>query len=144
VHEILKQFEANKNLFDLENAFKKMPQAGYVINNHFSEGVYVRERLAKADTLIIGKRHRHQTTSILLAGCLSVYNEETDSVKHIQAPAIWVTEKYAKRMTYSHTDTILATVHPTEETDLEKIEEEFTIPEEEYKQLAQGDHKCLG
>jgi len=134
-----------RNLIDLENLFKQMPQVGYVINNHFAEGIYARERLATADTLIIGKRHRHQTMSILLKGTLSVYNEETNSVKHIQAPYIWVTEPYAKRMTYSHTDTILMTIHPTNEIDVDEIEKEFTIPEEEYQlMLKQGDTKCLG
>ena len=123
-------------LADLEKAVSGFDQVECPMTHHFSPGIYVRERFAKADTLIIGKRHRHDTMSILLQGTLSVYLDEGGAVKLLKAPCIWTTKARAKRMTYSHTDTILATIHPTEETDLEKLEEDLVIPEKEY--LEQG------
>ena len=116
----------------LEKALLELDQAEYEMNHTFSEGLYARQRFAKAGTLIIGKRHRRETMSILLKGTLSVYMDKDGPVKHIEAPCIWVTKAGSKRMTYSHTDTLLVTIHPTKETDLEKIETEFVIPEEEY------------
>ena len=45
----------------LEDEFSKLEQVECKITHNFAEGVYARERFAKADTLIIGKRHRHET-----------------------------------------------------------------------------------
>ena len=120
------------SLTELTEVLKKMPQAEVIMTHSFGGGVYVRERFAPADTLIVGKRHRHETMSILVKGTLGVYNELGEvTVKH-EAPKTWVTPAGSKRMTYSFTDTILITVHPTEETNLEKIETEFIISEKEY------------
>lgn len=119
-------------LSKLEKVFKEMPQAEIVMTHTFGGGVYARERYAKAGTLIVGKRHRHETMSILLKGILSVYNELGEETATYEAPKIWVSKAGSKRMTYSHTDTILVTIHPTEETDLEKIEDEFIISENEF------------
>ena len=53
-------------------------------------------------------------------------------------------------MAYIHKDTIFLNIHPTNKRDLQKIEEEFIIPEEEFiqqqsiKNAAKGDQKCLG
>lgn len=133
---------AKKTLTDLENILKTYNQADCPITDHFSEGLYLRERFAKANTLIVGKRHRQETMSILLKGILCVYTDD-EKVKEIHAPCIWATKAGTKRMTYSKTDTILVTVHPTEETDLKKIEKEVIIPEKEYLEN-RGDIKCLG
>ena len=119
-------------LSKLENVFKEMPQAEAIMTHTFGGGVYARERFAKADTWIIGKRHRHETMSILLSGVLGVYNELGEETEIYKAHKIWVTPAGSKRLTYSYTDTVLVTIHPTKETDLEKIESDFIIPENEY------------
>lgn len=119
-------------LTSLESELLKMPQAEVRMTHTFADGVYSRERWAPAGTLIIGKRHRHETMSFLMKGTLSVYNELGEETATHEAPKIWVSDVGSKRMTYSHTDTILVTVHPTNETDLEKIEHQFIIPEQEY------------
>jgi hypothetical protein len=107
---------------------ENLPQVECNFYHHFSYGVYARERFAKAGTLIIGKRHRYQTLTILLEGDLSVFDGK--NVYHYRAPYIFNSLPGEKRMTYSHTPTRLLTIHPTHETDLAKIEEEFIIPEQ--------------
>ena len=130
---------ANPDLIGLEQELKKLPQVECEMSHYFAKGVYARERFAVAGTLIVGKRHREETLSILLSGTLSIYLEG-DRVEHKEAPCVWTTPAGAKRMTYSQTDTKLLTVHPTKETDLEKIEEEVIIPEGEYiEQLSAGE-----
>lgn len=120
------------SLSKLTELFLKMPQAEIVMTHTFGGGIYARERFAPAGTLIIGKRHRHETMSILLKGVLGVYNELGKETETYEAPKLWISKSGSKRMTYSHTDTILVTVHPTQETDLGKIESEFIIPEDKY------------
>ena len=119
------------SLMDIENSFKNLPQVECQFIHHFSDHVYVRERRAKADTLIVGKRHRYATCSILLEGELSVFDGE--KVSRYKAPHIFNSISGAKRMTYSHTDTTLITIHPTILTDLEEIEKVFIIPEIEFE-----------
>jgi hypothetical protein len=136
---MIKSISENKtpSIMELEKSFLKLPQVECKITHGFSKGVYRRKRFAKANTLIIGKRHRHKTTSVLLKGILSIYLDG-GGVEHKEAPCTWETDPGAKRMTYSQTDTVLMTLHPTNETDLKKIEEEVIIPEEEYLQLTEG------
>lgn len=120
------------SLLALQEEMQKFPQIECEMDHIFAPGVYMRKRTACAGTLIVGKRHRHSTMTILLKGKLSVYNEEDESILNIDAPHVWVTKPYSKKLTFSHTETILATVHPTEETDVDKLEDELIIPEDTY------------
>lgn len=137
-----KNIKILKNPLDfksLEKICKKMPQPICPMNHIFPDKEYIRQRLAKAGTLLIGKRHRHKTTSVLLSGKLSIYlnNDGFKKVEHKTGPCIWTTEAGSRRITYSVTDTVLATIHPNEDngTDLEKIEKEAIISEEEFLKL---------
>lgn len=128
-------FKRQLNLKELEDKLSECEQVEIPIIHDFMGGVYVRQMLAPKDTLIIGKRHRHETCNILLKGKLSVYVGENQPVKHIEGPCIFKSEAGAKKMGYTHTDVIFLNIHPTIETDLDKIESEFIIPEEEYLEM---------
>lgn len=118
----------------------KMPQVDCPLTHIFSRGLYIRLRTAVAGTLFVGKRHRHETLSILLSGQLNIYIDNTGETEHKIGPCIWKTPAGTRRMTYSVIDNTLATIHPTNETDIDKLEEELIIPEKEYQlSLKQGD-----
>jgi len=125
-------FKNQLSLKDLEDELLKQEQVEIPTTHNFMGGVYVREIFIPKDTLIIGKRHRHETCNMLLSGKLSIYMGKDLPVKHLVGPCIFPSESGAKKMGYSHTDAIFVNVHPTKETDLDKIEAEFIIPEEEY------------
>ena len=125
-------FKNQLTLKDLENELINHEQVEIPTTHNFMGGVYIREIFVPKDTLIIGKRHRHETCNMVLKGKLSVYMGRDLPVKHIEGPCIFPSEPGAKKMGYSHTDVIFVNIHPTEETDLDKIEAEFIIPEEEY------------
>ena len=137
-----KQIAKNTAYEELTQKVSAMPQPDCPMNHIFPDKTYIRQRLARAGTLLIGKRHRHETTSILLSGNLSIYLEDGDSnkVEHKTGPCIWITPAGSRRITYSKTDTVLATVHPNEnnETDLDKLENEATISEEDFLRLKTG------
>jgi uncharacterized protein (UPF0548 family) len=48
-----------------------------------------------------------------------------DGVMRVKAPFTFVASPGVKRVVYAHEDTVWTTIHGTDETDLEKIEEEF-------------------
>ncbi|MFP4086639.1 MAG: hypothetical protein ACLFUL_07585 [Desulfobacteraceae bacterium] len=72
---------------------------------------------------------------MVLKGHISVFVAPGLPVKHLYAPDIFVSPPFSKKMGYAHEDTVFVNVHPTKETDLEKIESEFIIKEEEYENL---------
>jgi hypothetical protein len=125
-------FKDQLTLKDLEDELLKLEQVEIPTMHSFMGGVYIREILIPKGTLIIGKRHRHETCNILLKGTLSIFMGKHLPVKTLTGPCIFPSEPGAKKMGYAQTDAVFANIHPTYETDLEKIEEEFIIPEEEY------------
>lgn len=92
------------------------------IEHRFSKGVYGREMKIKAGEIIVGKIHKHQTMNVILSGEASVLSPE--GVTRIKAPLTFVSPPGTKRVIYAHTDLVWATFHGTNETDLEKIENE--------------------
>ena len=92
----------------------------------FAPGVYGRQIFIPAGTLVVGKIHRHAHLNFLIQGTVSVATEEGPVQYH--APLMMVSKAGTKRVVYTHEDTIWATVHLTEQTDLEKIEEEIIVP----------------
>jgi len=90
-------------------------------SHHFAPGAYARELFIPADTCIVGKIHKHAHVNVVSQGDISVLTEE--GVRRIQAPLTFISLPGTKRVVYAHTDTVWTTVHVTEETDLDKIEE---------------------
>jgi hypothetical protein len=95
----------------------------FPLKHSFAKGLYVRELTAPAGVLAVTKIHKYSHAAFLLKGRVSVIQE--DGVKEIEAPAHFITAAGTKRIVYCHTDVVWATVHATEETDLERIEEEI-------------------
>ena len=89
----------------------------------FAPGAYARTILIPKDTLLVGKIHRHAHLNMLMEGTVSVATEEGPIV--MQAPKVLVSKAGTKRVVYAHTDVIWTTVHLTESTDLDEIEEQI-------------------
>jgi hypothetical protein len=115
-------------IVNAEEAIKKMP--GSVVGDNwlnplkhsFADGCYVREIFNPAHELIVTKIHKKAHPFFLLKGEMSILTEE--GVKRIKAPYYGITPAGTKRLIYTHEDVVFVTVHVTNETDLEKIEEE--------------------
>ena len=88
----------------------------------FADGVYVREIQIPAGELVVGKIHRHTHPNFLLRGVCTVLTEE-GGTELLKAPCYMMSPAGTKRALYVHEDCSWITVHVTEETDLEKIEE---------------------
>jgi len=79
-----------------------------------------------AGGLIIGKIHRHAHVNTISKGRVLVV---TEFGKHeIIAPCTFISEPGTKRVVLAQEDTVWTTYHPTEETDLEKIEAHVIAP----------------
>lgn len=134
--------EIRQKIMDLE-AFMRCAVENVEVNepdcpltHYFAPGNYGREIFMPAGSLVVGKIHRHAHLNVLLEGVASVMTETGPEL--LEAPRVWVSQPGTKRVVFNHTDVRWLTVHPTEETDLVKIEE-FVIARsyEELKQLAE-------
>jgi hypothetical protein len=137
-------FKEQLSLASIESEMNKHEQIEIPTEHTFSGGVYIRQILIPKGTIIMGKRHRHETCNILLSGELSIFMGEGQPVNRVKGPLLFTSPPLTKKLAYAHEDTIFLNIHPTEETDLEKIEDNFIIPEEEYTKQIEGDSICLG
>ncbi|MCK5602185.1 hypothetical protein KAR91_09960 [Candidatus Pacearchaeota archaeon] len=99
----------------------------------YGDGCYIRQIFMPKGTLITSKIHKVTHPYFVMTGKASVATE--NGVEIIQAPYQGITRAGTKRALYIHEDMIWITVHVTNETDLDKIEEEIIAKDfEEYDQ----------
>lgn len=114
------RLEQNINTFKKENG---IPDPDCPLTHTFASGSYARTIFIPKDTLVVGKIHRHDHLNMLMAGRVVVATEE--GPRKLEAPQVLVSKAGTKRVVYTYTDTIWTTVHLTEKTDLDEIEEEI-------------------
>lgn len=111
-----------------ERQLRALPQIDIETTHHFADGLYGREILIPAGTVLTGKIHRGEHLNFLMKGDITVWTD--DGMKRLKAPAIIKSSPGTKRVGYAHEDTIWVTVHASRETDLEKLEAELIVPED--------------
>jgi len=118
--------EIRQRILALEKKLLEMEQVDCPLKHHFSPDSYAREILLPADSLVIGKIHKHAHINVISQGECYVLTE--DGINHYSAPLTFVSLPETKRVVYSVTDVVWTTVHVTTETDLEKIENYVIAP----------------
>jgi len=111
------------------------------VKHSFADGCYIREIFNPANELIITKIHKKEHPFFLMEGKMSILTE--DGVKHIEAPYHGITKPGTKRAIYTHTDCVFVTVHATENTDIQKIEEEVIAKDFNDPEITLEDIKLL-
>ena len=123
------QSSMREKVFKAEALMLQMPQRELEVKHYFSQGVYARELYIPKDTILVGKLHKYKQLNILSKGDISVLIDE--EVKRIQAPFTVVSPAGTKRIAYTHEDSVWLTIHGTEETDIDLIEDIFTASSEQ-------------
>lgn len=110
------------NIFKLQSEMLKIPEkVDCPVRHIFAPGVYAREIAIPKGSLVVGKIHRHRHVNIISKGTALVVTEFGS--ERLSAPCSFVSEVGTKRAVYAEEDIVWTTIHPTEETDLGKIEE---------------------
>ena len=129
---ILNRIETLKNKLQLvKDDLSSLPQVDTPSVHHFTDGLYTRETSMPKGTFAIGKRHRFKVLNILLKGEISVLMDSSEEVIHLKAPCIFESEAGVAKVAYFHADTVWLNIHPTDETDLSKIEASVIIEDNE-------------
>jgi hypothetical protein len=103
----------------------KMGIADYPLEHYFAQGVYGRKILIPADTMMTGRIHKHACINVITKGVVSVITHDTRVT--YAAPATFISSPGSKRLLYTHEETHWMTFHCTEETNIDKIVDEFSF-----------------
>ena len=118
-----------EHILKLESAMLAMPQEidwdDYTYH-HFAHGVYLRELFMPQGTVVVGKIHRTEHITIIASGTVQITTDR--GVEEITGPSVFVSAAGAKKAVYAITDATLMNPHPTDETDIDKIETAFIAP----------------
>jgi hypothetical protein len=127
-----------KQVFDPETSFSKekirsvidamigMDVVDPPVDHKFADGVYCRTMKIGAGVMVVGKVHKTQHLNIISRGVVHV--RIGDSLQTIVGPHIFVSEAGAQKIVFAETATIWTTVHVTNETDIEKIQDQTVEP----------------
>lgn len=95
------------------------------LTHTFAPGVYAREVTMPAGSFIIGHEHKTKHINVVLSGrALVSINGETF---HLEAPHTFVSDPGVRKVLYILEEMRFLTIHPTDETDLDKLEQELIV-----------------
>jgi hypothetical protein len=101
------------------------------VEHRFEHGHYTRVARCQAGVLAVTKIHKVSHPFFFIEGEASILTE--DGVQRMKAPYFGITKAGTKRVVYMHTDTVMVTVHQTEERSV--AEAEAVIFAEDFSDL---------
>jgi quercetin dioxygenase-like cupin family protein len=105
-----------------------------MFDNDFAPGIYIRTIYMPKTTFLIGKTHKTEHFNIVRTGKANVMLD--GEYKTIKAGDMFSSLPGQKKAFWIFEDMAFSTVHPTIETDLEKLESMLVLSEaEELKQI---------
>lgn len=131
---------------DYERWAIEQPQVPIVTRHFFTPGIYAREIVVPAGTVITGAEHRTDYIAVLSQGVVSVWQEDGEPPALLRAPLTIVSKVGARRMGLVHEDMIWTDFfpNPTEDRDVDRIMARLVNWPEVYSQLhAQPASPCL-
>ena len=111
------------------------------LTHTFSDGIYTREIFIPKGVVIVGKIHKTEHPNFIMSGRVRVTCSKTDECIEIKAPCYFISSPGLQKAVLALEDTTWVTIHKTDSTDLEEIEEEVIaktyeeLPEELKKEI---------
>lgn len=119
---------SDQELVKVAERMLTLPQVECPVTHHFAPGVYTREIFMPAGSFIIGHKHKTEHLNCILQGRARVMMNGV--IHDYVAPCIFKSGAGVRKVLYIQEDCRWATVHPTHETDLDKLRAELIIPTE--------------
>lgn len=122
--------EMRDAIFRLEKQIEKMPQAELEYIHRFTPGMYAREMIVPKGVIMTGAIHKTQHISIFLEGKMLIPCE--GGSKEITAPMVEIANPGVKRVGVALERVRWITMHPTDETDVEILEDMLWTNDPQY------------
>lgn len=127
----------------MEELIAAAPQVEFPLVHRFTPGLYIREIFMPAGSVLTSKIHKTEHPFVISQGRVSVYIDG-QGVEELVAPHTGVTKPGTRRVLCVHEDTIWITFHPTQETDLEVIEQLLIEPHDIGRPVTAGIEQAVG
>jgi len=134
--------DVNKKIVSLQTEMEKLEQADIPVKHYFADGFYAREMRMPKNCTVVGKIHKSEHICIISKGCVDVVSKE--KTEKLTAPYTYISKPGAKRAIYAHSETVWTTVHMSEETDVEKLEDELIAESFQQLETKEVDKLCHG
>jgi hypothetical protein len=112
------------------------------LTHEFVNGIYVRTIQIPANSLVVGKIHRHAHPNFLMKGVVTVLTED-GGTEILKAPCSMISPAGTKRVVFTHMDCEWTTVHATDATTPEEAVLEIVAPSYEDEELNSNQVKAL-
>lgn len=123
-----------RQMYQIEDELKKLPQADFSLINRFADGLYARQVTIKKGCLLTSKIHLKEHFAFILTGEIDVWTDQ--DFQRIKAPCILTTKPGTKRVLYAREETVWITVHATEAKTVEDAEAELVSNDPEMIEQA--------
>lgn len=116
---------------ELEGWMLQHPQVPCGVRHIFSPGLYIREVTIPADTFAMGHGQKTEHMNVLLKGRVTVMNSDGTTTE-LSAPHVF-TGQPGRKVGYVHEDMVWLNIYPTDETDIDKLEEMYLDKSETFE-----------
>jgi len=113
----------NVSIPNIESAMLKCEQVDCPVIHRFSPGLYIREVRIPANSWALGHAQKKEHLNLFLQGRLTMYSEDGTTME-MSAPMMF-TGKPGRKFGFIHEDVVWLNVYPTDETDIETLEDIF-------------------
>lgn len=100
------------------------------LEHRFAPGVYLRTITMRAGLFVVGHEHRTEHLNIVHSGRARVFMDGKWVL--VQGPGVFVSKPGVRKILVIEKEMVYSTIHPTTETDLEKLEAEMVIKSPAY------------
>lgn len=133
------EVEKRLNIEEVEARMLSLPQVDCPLKHHFGPGVYVREITMPAGSLILGHEHKEPHLNNLISGKLAML-DDNNQIQILEAPITYLS-KPGRKIGYILETVVWQTIHVTDETDIEKLEDSLVTKSSTWKQI-KGESVC--
>mgnify|MGYP000477540098 CR=1 FL=1 len=126
----------------LEAQMRLMEQILIEPVHHFADGLYAREILIPAGTILTGKVHSTEHLNIVSQGRIAVWTE--DGMKILAAPCTLISRPGTKRVGFALEDTVWTTIHKNPDNLTDLVVLEATLIDNTQPALTTKESVCLG
>ncbi len=126
------------DILKVEALIKQYPQLPIETRHHKGGGIYEREILVPAGTIITGKIHLTEHLAKLIQGTMTIFSEYEKGT--FTGPMTFTSKPGVKRVGFAHDNCVFSTFHVTDETDIEQLEKDLVVDTEE--QYLEWEGKC--
>ena len=108
----------------LEHLLANAVACEFPTKHYFSSGICIREMEMPKGSLLVGHKHKTDHITMLIKGSMQIRIGEESKIIH--APYTFEALAGSRKIGLAYTDCVVSNIFPTDSTDIEEIEREFT------------------